>query len=396
MLKQETIIHILWRYKQKEKLSKSDRRKLRVWLLKSEKNQELFDDLSNPEKWNEEFEEFKSSDPNIAWLNIRQRISEQVSPVKRIRSIWINIAAASIILLLLTGLGYWFIYKNFGKRSEINKNDFVKQGIIAPGKNTASLTLSNGTIINLDTVSQGSLPVHEGISVIKKDSGTISYGSLLPANFSAGQNVLNVPKGGQYHLQLPDGTEVWLNASTSLKFPTAFSKLERRLILSGEAYFEVAKDKSRPFVVQTEKGFVKVLGTHFDLNAYSDDLVTSVTLIEGLVDMGKSGYDSILVHPGEFASINEKGNLLHGRANIDQVMSWRNNAFWFRNATYEEIMKQLERWYDIKISFKNHSGQRFSGILPRDRPLGELLTIMEKEGHVHFELDGRHLLISPS
>jgi len=396
MLKQESIIQILWRYKQKEKLSKSDRRKLRAWLLKSEKNQELFDDLSNPEKWNKELEEFKGTDPNNVWLKIRERIGAKESPVKRIHSIWINIAAASVILFLLTGLGYWFIYKNFRRGSEINTDNIVKQEIIVPGRNKASLTLSDGSVINLDTVSQGFLSVYEGISLTKKDSGTISFGNSPPTYFSGSPNTLNVPKGGQYHLQLPDGTEVWLNSSSSLKFPTAFSKDERRLILSGEAYFEVSKDKSRPFVVQTEKGFVKVLGTHFDLNAYSDDMVTSVTLIEGLVEMGKADYDSILVHPGEFASINEKGKLFHGKANIDQVMAWRKNAFWFRNATYEEIMQQLERWYDIKIVFKNHSDQRFSGILPRDRPLGELLTIMEKEGHVHFELDGHRLLISPS
>jgi transmembrane sensor len=396
MLKQEAIIQILWRYKQKEKLSNSDRRKLRAWLLKSEKNQELFDDLSNPEKWNKELEEFKGADPNIAWLNIRERIGAEELPVKRIHSIWINIAAASIILLLITGLGYWFIYKNFRRGSEINKDNYVNQGVIVPGKNTASLTLSDGSLVNLDTASQEYLSVHEGIQITKKDSGTISYENSGSVNFSAGQNTLNVPKGGQYHLQLPDGTEVWLNASSSLKFPTAFSRDERRLILSGEAYFEIAKDKSKPFIVETEKGFVRVLGTHFNLNAYPDEMVISVTLLEGSVEMGKTDYDSIHIHPGEFASINENGKMFHGTANIDQVMAWRRNTFWFRNATYEEIMKQLERWYDVKISFKNHSGQRFSGILPRDRPLGELLTIMEKEGHVHFELDGRRLLISPS
>jgi transmembrane sensor len=395
MLKQETVIQILWRYKQKEKLTNRDRRRLRAWLMKSEKNQELFDDLSNPDKWDKELEAFGATDTRTAWLKLRERMEEVHPAVRSIQFKWINFAAAASILLLISGFGYWYIFKNYRSSSERNQMNITTQKIILPGRNTASLKLSDGSVIDLDTIARGLLSGQAGITITKNDSETISYGVPSASVYSAEENTLNVPAGGQFHIQLPDGSQVWLNASSSLKYPTVFTGASRKVSLSGEAYFEVAKDKIKPFLVESEKGFVRVLGTHFNLKAYTDEQVTTVTLLEGSVAMGRTN-DSLLIHPGEFASIDEKGLIRKGQANIDQALAWRKNAFWFHNATYEEIMQQLKRWYDIEIVFKSHSNQRFSGILPRDRPLGDLLNIMEKEGHVHFELEGRKLLISPS
>ena len=174
MLKQETIIQILWRYKQKEKLSNRDRRKLRAWLMESEKNQELFDDLSNPEKWGQELTIFGETDPQIAWIKLRERIDQVKTPVRRIQFRWINFAAA-VILLMIIGLGYWFISRNYKSNTETGQRNIAIQPVIEPGRNRATLTLSDGYVINLDTVSRGILAKQDGIFITKNDSETISY-----------------------------------------------------------------------------------------------------------------------------------------------------------------------------------------------------------------------------
>lgn len=388
----QTIIRILWRHKQKEKLSRRDHRILRTWLMESERNEELFDDLNNPAKWEQEVKAYDNQSPDGVWKLIQERmrsLPEKEIP-RSVNMAWVKYAAA-ILILMIAGAGYYF-YKNQPGKTLVKKDG---KNIILPGRNTASLTLANGSVINLDSTRAGAMIQTGKENIQKKDSGSLIYGAAISGSASSGQNTLTTPAGGQYQIVLSDGSKVWLNAESSLSYPVSFSAGQRTVQLKGEAYFEIAKDKIKPFRVEMPGGFVRVLGTHFNLKAYIEDSVATTTLLEGSVAMGR-GTDSLLLRPGEFAAINPSGSIQKGKADTIQAMAWRNWLFLFHNASYESIMRELARWYNVEIIFTDHSNQRFSGLLPRDRPLGELLSIMENQGHVHFTLEGRKLKVSPS
>ena len=388
----QTIIRILWRHKQKKKLSRKELRILRTWLIASERNQELFDDLNNPAKWDQEVRAYDNQSPDGIWKLIQERarnIPERESR-RMISSGWLKYAAV-VLILLLGGAGYYF-YENQGGKALVQKSNKTQ---ILPGRNIAMLTLADGSVINLDSTRSGTFIQDGAEHIQKKDSGSLVYGTSVSAAVSSEENTLATPAGGQYQIVLSDGSKIWLNAESSLTYPVSFNGGQRIVRLTGEAYFEVARDKSKPFRVEMPDGFVRVLGTHFNLKTYADDSTATTTLMKGSVAVGR-GTDSLLIRPGEFAMIDPRGSLQKGKADTIQAMAWRNRLFLFHNASYEAILRELARWYDVEIIFTRHSNDRFSGLLPRDRPLGELLGILEKEGHVQFSLEGRKLKVSPS
>jgi ferric-dicitrate binding protein FerR (iron transport regulator) len=390
----QTIIRILWRHRQKEKLSRRDLRILRAWLMASERNQELFDDLNNPARWDQEVKAYEDQSRDGIWKLIQERMRS--IPEKEIRRTipngWIKYAAAVLVLLLAGGEYYYYLYKSKTGKTLTQQHDKIQ---ILPGRNIALLTLADGSVINLDSTRAGAFIQTETERIRKKDSGSLVYGTPVSAAVSSALNTLTTPAGGQYQIVLSDGSKVWLNAESSLTYPVGFNGKQRTVQLKGEAYFEVARDKSKPFRVQMPDGFVRVLGTHFNLKAYADDSAATTTLMEGSVAMGR-GTDSLVIRPGEFAMIDFRGLLQKGKADTTQAIAWRNRLFLFHNASYESILRELARWYNVEVIFTHHSNQRFSGLLPRDRPLGELLSILEKEGHVQFSLEGRNLKVSPS
>lgn len=307
---------------------------------------------------------------------------------------WIKWAAAAAIVIAIAGVGYQYLQQTNDTKNAIAKTDNPYPYDIPPGKKNATLTLSDGTRINLDSTANGRL-AKEGATSITKQNDQLSYdyaGGLTNVQF----NNIATARGNQYMVVLPDGTKVWLNASSSITFPTAFTENERRVKISGEAYFEVAKKANMPFIVSfSGDGEIEVLGTHFNVNTYNDDAVLRTTLLEGSVRISKNKATGIL-KPGQQAQLKDNASMKITEADTDEVMAWKNGFFSFKDATTQAIMLQLSRWYDIDINFEGPTGkQLFTGEIDRSLSLISVLKILEKT-KVHFRLEqNRKLVILP-
>jgi ferric-dicitrate binding protein FerR (iron transport regulator) len=262
---------------------------------------------------------------------------------------------------------------------------------IPAGYNKAVLKMKNGEQINLDSA-QGSLVNNDQFAVSNKD-GKLNYQSKTGV---ADYHTLSTPRGGQYRLQLPDGTIVWLNAASSITYPTTFiGQKYRGVTVTGEAYFEVKKNKAQPFVVDVKgKAAVEVLGTHFNVNAYDDEPVINTTLLEGSIRMRNIGQEAVLT-PGQQAQISSKQMKIIDHADIEMAVAWKNGSFHFDHANIEEVLRQLARWYDIEIAYeKGVPGVKVSGEIKRDLNLTQALFILDKMG-VHARIEGKQLLVTP-
>jgi transmembrane sensor len=309
------------------------------------------------------------------------------------RNRWLQIAAA--FLLLITG---GVLYILLQKDVQATKNNVAKMqpAQILPGSSKAYLTMGNGKVIYLSNATNGVLAKINTGNVLKPHNGQIVYkANTSTANDQAiTYNTLTTPKGGEYQVVLPDGTKVWLNAASSLSYPTAFTGNERHVKLTGEAYFEVAKNKAKPFFVTINDVQVRVLGTHFNIEAYSDDSEIKATLLEGSVQVTKNKSESLL-KPGQQAVINNNSNnITVADANIDDVMAWKNGYFIFDHDNITGIMKKVSRWYDVDIEYNgNYDDQKFGGTFYRSKNIAELLQHLEKVGKVHFTITGRRIIV---
>jgi len=299
----------------------------------------------------------------------------------------------------------------------LNKTESITD--VAPGSNKAVLTLSDGKRISLTDAAVGQLAEQPGVVIGKAVGGEIVYtlNSLEEGTGreGVGYNTIATPKGGQYRVRLPDGTKVWLNAASSLKYPVSFSaQRERRVELSGEAYFEVSKVKQQtggepqPFIVETAMQSVKVLGTHFNINSYADEGKTVTVLAEGSVQVaakevshsaGQHKFDrTVLLAPGQQA-INDAKQLSVKPADIETALGWKEGYISFRNASLERILRQASRWYNINVSYSGKVPERyFSGDIPRSSSLSVLLKTL-KGIDIHFTLTegptGKTLTVTP-
>jgi ferric-dicitrate binding protein FerR (iron transport regulator) len=276
------------------------------------------------------------------------------------------------------------------------------------------LTLADGRTITLDDVQNGIL-TKEGNTAVSKKDGIVMYhspaGDAQPAAIIS-YNTLTTPRGGQYQLVLPDGSKVWLNAASSIKYPTAFTGNERKVEVTGEGYFEVAKNASMPFHVQVNNMDVEVLGTHFNINGYSDEPSIRTTLLEGSVKVRQWSMvngqlkteNEALLKPGEQAALAGTHSPLtthHSPLTIDhspnteEVMAWKNGLFQFQDASIESIMRQVARWYDVQIEYKGKINNEFIGKIPRHVPVSSVLNILESTGWVHFTIVGKKIIVAP-
>jgi ferric-dicitrate binding protein FerR (iron transport regulator) len=258
--------------------------------------------------------------------------------------------------------------------------------------------LADGRVIDLDNSGAGLLAQEGNTSIINKD-GKIIYGPNKKGNPETIYNTISTPRGGQYQLVLPDDTKVWLNATSALKFPVAFTGNNRTVELTGEAYFEVAKNPARPFIVKVKEVEVKVLGTHFNVMAYSEEDAIKTTLLEGSVKVstqqpGKEG--SAMLKPGEQVSVSQSSKLSQPiPVQTEEVVSWKNGKFHFNNADIKVIMRQIARWYDVEVEYQNISAQtQLGGIVSRKENLRQLLDYFEIAGKVHFTVEGRKIIVS--
>ncbi|TCC98850.1 FecR family protein [Pedobacter hiemivivus] len=312
--------------------------------------------------------------------------------------LWYRTVAAAAILLIIGTPAYLY---NAGS---LFKDDLADAKHIAIGKNTAILTLANGKQINLSDAVNGKLADESGISINKTSDGQLVY-EVKGAAGRGDENRLNkisTPKGGQYQVVLPDGSKVWLNAASSIKFPSDFVGLNQRKVqLIGEAYFEVAKDKSHPFIVQTDKQEVEVLGTHFNVNAYSDEELTKTTLLEGSVRVSLDGNSNavhvtnafVILKPGQQAVLAD-GPIKINQADTEEAVAWKNGYFKFNSESLSSIMRKLSRWYDVEVVYKGEiSKDRFGGTISRYKNVADVLEMLESTKLVKFKVEGRRIIV---
>ncbi|HEX8023476.1 FecR family protein [Mucilaginibacter sp.] len=306
---------------------------------------------------------------------------------------WMKIAAA---VLIFVSVGFYFVRRQ--KMGAVKNEVANTTARIVPGSNKAILTLATGKSIVLDSAANGALANLGKSQVNKVGDGKLVY-DVLPNATHAGvnavlYNTLTIPPGGQYQVVLPDGTQVWLNSSSSLSYPTEFAGNSRTVKLTGEAYFEVAKNKDKPFYVEMNNVQVKVLGTHFNISAYADDNDLTTTLLEGSVQISKNGSQALL-KPGQQAVIGSNANAITvSKAHINEAMAWKNGYFMFNDDNIVDIMKKVSRWYDADVEYQgNFSTQRFGGTFTRSKSITDLLKNLEQISNVHFKITGRRITV---
>lgn len=305
---------------------------------------------------------------------------------------WRWVAAASVILILGTGAYLWLIRTPTSGLVEQGQRKDVKQDI-APGGNKAVLTLHDGSTIILDSAANGELAQQGNAKVQKTNNGQLAYDIVSEKPTEVLYNTLTTPRGGLYQLSLPDGSKVWLNAISSIRYPTSFIGNERKVEVTGEAYFEVAKDAAKKFLVTVNGITTEVLGTHFNVNAYSDESDMKITLLEGSVSVSSSMASSIL-SPGQQAQISQDKNIdVKTGVDTEEVLAWKNGLFQFNSLPVESIMRQISRWYDVDVEFESKSGKRyFSGLVSRNSNVSEVLKIMEQAG-IKFKIEGKKITV---
>jgi transmembrane sensor len=300
-------------------------------------------------------------------------------------------AAASVVALFGT-LGYFMFFTGTGKPEPIAK--VLPNDIQAPQVNRAMITLANGQKIYLDSSRNGSLAVQGNVQLVKLASGQISYQHESGTNSGKMEyNTLSNPKGSKViNMVLSDGSKVWLNAGSSLTYPVSFMGSERRVSVEGESYFEVAHNASMPFIVNNGSVDIRVLGTHFNVNAFHDDgQDVKVTLLEGSVKIN-NGNATGLLKPGQQALVNNEVKI-KSDVDLDLVMAWKNGYFQFDNASLQHVLKEVSRWYDVDVVYEGKNQPRFfEGEIQRDLNLTEVLKILQKN-KVHFRIEGKKLIV---
>lgn len=308
--------------------------------------------------------------------------------------LWHGISVAAAVFLMVSAALYFYSHP-YNKVQQTNPAIVAD---IAPGKQNAVLTLANGQKISLIDAAKGDIAHQAGIRIVKTDDGNLAYSGNELASATGMFNTIETPKGCEFQLNLPDGTKVWLNAASSLKYPVSFNGKERRVILTGEAYFEVARNKKRPFKVATDKQEVEVLGTHFNINSYDDTRGIKTTLVEGSVKVRQlDSSNERLLKPGQLSVVLGKSMQVLD-ADIESELDWKNGYFVFNADNIQSIMRKISRWYDIEVVYHKDmagSNMRFGGIVSRNKNISVVLKTMERAGQVHFKLEGKKVTVMP-
>lgn len=364
--------------------------------LSQEEKEELLSLLDNDPQQTDSYVETRISlygrEPYKTDISSLQPMIDRIigidKPAEKRRYIPVWRWAAAILVLLAGSSIYYFVQKGHGVRSPAASQTL--------SFNKPVLILSDGSVVDLD--STGNKVIRQGNTQIQQSKDALEYTS---GNTDAAPvyNTLKIPRGRQYQLRLPDGTHVWLNTATSLKYPVAFNQKERLVEVSGEAYFDIAQHAEAPFIVKVgEKTKIEVLGTQFNIAAYPDDTISSATLTEGSIRIVHAGSGTAL-KPGQQAIVNrKKEERIHiiQHADIRKAIAWKSGFFNFEGASLQEVMKQLQRWYDIEVVYeKGIPDMRFEGEISRDLQLPEILNGL-KVANVHFRLEnGKKLIIIP-
>jgi transmembrane sensor len=345
-------------------------------------------------------EDQETGDRILAELRRRLRLGGQ-APVVRMpsRRRWAGYAAACVLFLGL-GTGVWWMSRQRHGDGQAGQAVVLQQANdIGPGGNKAVLTLANGSKIILDSAAAGLIARQGASSIVQRSSGRLEYQSSAHNNSGTSSddiyNSLSTPAGGQYQLVLPDGTKVWLNALTTIRYPSSFTGADRVVQVDGEAYFEVAKDEGRPFRVTARDISVEVLGTAFNINCYNDEPSIRTSLLQGAVRLVK-GNARLALRPGEQAQTVDHGvPELVPDADVEKAIAWKNGSFSFDNDNIQSIMRQLAKWYGVDIRYQGEPTHTiFGGTMRRTLSLQQVLSALSKYD-VHFQLEGRTLVVMP-
>lgn len=381
-------------------LNQQEQELLNKWLSEDKRNRLFLESLKDESAFRNDSRFFSSLDVTSAWQLVSQRTLQ-----KRNVKLWekfVNWKHVAIVILFLTaGL---FFYAGFNKEKDpvvaLKVNRHYEDDVL-PGGDKARLELADGSVVILEQVNNGSLQEQGGTKIVKQDGRLIYNAAQGNQSGEISYNKISTPKGGQYHIILPDGSKVWLNAESSLRFPTAFMGNERLVELTGEAYFEVARlaipsagaSKLVPFKVQTNKVNIEVLGTHFNVMAYVNEKAVNTTLLEGSVRVSQlTTRNSQLLKPGQQAKVN--GSIQLVNVDTEEVVAWKNNLFQFNGADIQTVMVQIERWYDVEVDYEGQiPSKHFTGIISRNINASKVLDMLELTGGVKFEIKGKKISV---
>lgn len=333
------------------------------------------------------------------WEPLFQKIRARATRPAMIRSITRKrlTAAAALLLLCLSG---WLLYNKLPAKAHLAAASPTRPPAhdITPGSNKATLTLADNTSIDLDAAQDGVLAQQGNSQLIKNNNGQLTYKLARQGTTAPTYNLLTTPRGGFFQLLLPDGSKVWLNAASTLRYPTSFTGKDRVVELQGEAYFEIAHNPAMPFKVSVlpqqgrDHGEVEVLGTHFNIKAYADEPAIHTTLLEGSVRVHKGGAVATL-HPGQEAQWNSSTDIKTRSADLEEAVAWKNGLFRFNEATIEDVMRQIARWYDVDVVYTNGIPRDlFRGEIYRNVNVSKVLKVLEASG-VHFTVEGKKILV---
>lgn len=337
---------------------------------------------------------------NNTFLKIKEKISRDESEISvhimpRKRA-WLMAAATTVSFLLLSIAGY-FLLNNKKENHLVATHKVLPVNDIAPGRNNAILTLDNGRIIVLDSAGDGTL-AQQGNTDVQKINGQIAYHKTgITTHSKPVYNTITTANANQYQLILTDGSKVWLNAASSIRFPASFTGKERKVTITGEVYFEIAKDATRPFKVdfKNRKGAneeIEVLGTHFNVNAYLNEPEMATTLLEGSVKI-KNGDDIKRLTPGQQARITSKGIEIKNNINEDQVVAWKDGYFLFDDTDIYTLMRQVERWYNVQVNFYGKvTEDGFSGKISRNVSLSNFIKVLQLND-IKIRTQGRTIIV---
>lgn len=299
--------------------------------------------------------------------------------------------AATVLILCGIGLTIYLGRKQTGQTPLITA-DFKRN--IVPGGKKAMLTLSDGSTVSLETASLGRLSLAGDLELSHKP-GQLSY-DLVEAAQQGAENTVNTPMGGEYELILQDGTKVWLNAGSKITYPVVFNGNERRVHISGEAYFEVARNAKKPFIVEAGGTLIRVLGTHFNVSAYKEDGFVKTTLVEGGVKVSYQGKSALLKPNQESISGKSAEGITLADVDTEQALAWKNGYFMFKNEDIHSVMTKVARWYDLELFYQgDFKGKTFGGTLSRFGNIKDLLKTIELTQDVHFSIQGRRVTVMP-
>lgn len=385
----------------RHELTPEEETELESWMQEDERNRLLMESLMNEAQLREEARFFAAVDAQGGWQKVMGKAEQRQQQKRKWRTSitrWQYAAAIAGLLALSWGAWQWT-----GKTLRPNGTPAVTSAAmdnIRPGGHKATLTLYDGSVVELEKAGEGSILQKQGIRVSKQGEEVVY--EAAPGNGTPTEtafNTITTPRGGQYRIVLPDGSSVWLNAASTLRFPATFTASERSVELKGEAYFEIARDARRPFRVKvaglTE---VEVLGTHFNIMAYEERTAIRTTLLEGAVKVtpftGTGAASVKLLRPGQQARLYNAATLEVGIIDPDEAVAWKNGLFRFNDDDIRSVMSQIARWYDVDVRYEGELPiTQFTGMISRNAGISQVLNMLERTGGVKFSIEGRTIIV---